>query len=52
MIHNKKRFWEIVQPFMKKISQKIQIHEITLYQSNLTSEGPIYRVLFTQQIEG
>ena len=47
MIHNKKRFWELVQPFKEKVSQEISIHEITLYQSKLTPEGPIYRALYT-----
>ena len=51
MIHNKKRFWELVQPFTEKVLQEIPIHEITLYQSKLTSEGPIYRALFTKKIE-
>ena len=50
MIHNKKHFWELMQPFTEKVSQEIPIQEITLYQSKLTSEGPIYRALFTQKI--
>jgi len=50
MIHNKKRFWEAIQPFHEQVSQEIYVHEITLYQSKLTSEGPVYRVLFRQEI--
>ena len=48
MIHNKKRFWELMQPFTEKVSQEIPIHEITLYQSKLTPDGPVYRELFSK----
>ena len=50
MIHNKKRFWETMQPFIEKVSQEIPIQEITLYQSKLNPEGPEYKALFTQKI--
>ena len=48
MIHNKKRFWEAMQPFKEKVSQEIPVHEITLYQSKLTPDGPVYRELFSK----
>ena len=51
MIHNKKRFWEVVQPFLEKVSQEIPIQEITLYQSKLTPEGPVYKALFKQELK-
>ena len=51
MIHNKKRFWELMQPFTEKVSQEVPIHEIILYQSKLTPEGAVYRALFTQKLE-
>lgn len=50
MIHNKKKFWDNMQPFKEKFSQTIPIREITLYQSKLTPEGPLYRPLFRHEL--
>jgi RNA 2',3'-cyclic 3'-phosphodiesterase len=44
-IDNKKRFWEIIEKSQPVNFQIIDINEISLIQSHLTTQGPIYKTL-------
>jgi len=44
-IDNKKRFWEIIEKSKPLNPQIINIDEISLIQSHLTTQGPIYKML-------
>ncbi len=46
-IDNKKRFNDRIANLQPSLSQKIIIQEWSLYQSILTSDGPIYKILHT-----
>jgi len=45
-VDNKKRFWETIEKRQPHFSQTISIHHLSLVQSKLTNEGPVYKTLF------
>ena len=44
-IDNKKRFWKIIEKYQPENFQIIDINEISIIQSRLTTQGPIYKTL-------
>lgn len=44
-IDNKKRFWELMENNKPDFSQSIPIENLTLFQSRLTPQGPLYTPL-------
>lgn len=44
-VDSKKRFWELIEKSQPESSQLLDIKEISLIQSHLTTQGPVYKVL-------
>lgn len=44
---NKKKFWETFEQLQPDFSQAIPVRELTLYQSFLHKDGPLYKPLLT-----
>lgn len=49
-IIDKQKFWKIIESHKPNFSQAISIRELTLYQSILTNDGPIYKVLAKENL--
>ncbi|MDR3046551.1 MAG: RNA 2',3'-cyclic phosphodiesterase [Bacteroidales bacterium] len=51
-IIDKPFFWKWIEQHTNSVSQSITINKITLFQSKLTNEGPIYKSLHSVSLKG